>query len=162
MTIKAGGLVDSADFIGIANPPQCKISANAAQSIANTTLTTVTFAVTDYDSNNMADLANNRIVIKTAGWYTLTAFVAWANNATGYRLHIADAGPSASQLHIVQAYLPPASGTSTGIFLTSHPFLCAVNDIVDLHIQQSSGAALNISSINSIFPFLAVSWYAKP
>lgn len=161
MTIRAGGLVDAADFAQFVDPPQCKISANASQSIANTTLTQVQYSVTDYDSDNMADLANDRVVIKTAGWYTITTFVAWANNATGYRLHIADAGPSASQLHVIQAYLPPTSGTSTGVFLTSHPVLLAVNDVVTMNIQQSSGAALNIASINSIFPFLAVSWYAK-
>lgn len=138
--------------------PRCKISQATPQAVANTTLTLVTWDTTDYDNNAMADLVNERIVIKTAGWYTVTAFIPWANNSTGYRLTIVDAGTTPP--HIMQDYRAPATGTSTGIHITSEPVLLAVNDFAQIKIQQSSGGSLSLGAINSQNPFLAVHWHA--
>lgn len=67
----------------------CGLFNSVAQTdVPNTTLTTVAFDTTEFDTNgNMADLANNRIYCRKSGIYLICANVQFdtSGNTTGYR-----------------------------------------------------------------------------
>ena len=124
----------------------------AAQTIASGSLTTVDFTggTITYDTegaapNGMADLANDQLVVRTAGYWVFTARVAWPNNANGYRGHLITRGAAE---FIVDDYRGAASGQSTIATFTSDPILCAVGDVIKLQVIQTSGAALDLAVVN--------------
>jgi hypothetical protein len=137
-----------------------RISATAAQSLANNLLVKITFNtasstpdIGSYDPKGWFDNANDNITIGQAGFYAITANVAFAANTTGRReVNIVVNGTIRASTNLSAA---PASTTnlsvSTNLYLT-------VGDLVTVSVVQTSGGALN--SVNSptagVFPALSV------
>lgn len=130
---------------------RAKISPTADLAIANATVVPVVFAVTNNDTNAMADLANNRLVIKTAGIYVLYTRVCWISNASGYRGH----SIYVNGVVVADYYCGPSPGSVTIIAFNSEPMALAVNDQVALRVSQSSGVSLNITTGNGRYSYLA-------
>ena len=60
----------------------CRLSKSATQTMTNNTNMTITWDVEDFDTSaagNMANLANNRIDIQTAGKYLIGAWIQWTS-----------------------------------------------------------------------------------
>lgn len=144
----------------LVSKPRCKISQSAIQtfSVSGTTYD-MDFAssVVNYDTDTMADVANDRILIKTAGWYIFSAFVGFAANGTGAR----DVFIDVAGVHKLQWFGAAAPTGVTAIHVSTEPILCAVNDAVKATITQTSTASLNSTNPNGIYPYLTAHWYSK-
>ncbi len=98
-----------------------------------------------FDTDTMANLANNRLVCKTAGYYLLVAGVGYAANTNGIRqaviyLNGDYVGPTGTQLGLV-SYNAAATGNSeTQVLCLRH---LAVNDYVTGNGYQNSGSNIN-------------------
>jgi hypothetical protein len=135
-----------------------RITATAAQSLTNNTLTKITFntasatPTTDsYDPKTWFDDANDRIVIGKAGFYNITANIGFASNATSRRLvQIFVNGSDRGSVNVTAA----AAGT-TLLTVSTNVYL-ALNDYVEVHALQLSGGALNTVSVTGVYPVLSV------
>ena len=119
----------------------CRAEHLAAQSIPNTTWTTLSLSSEVWDTNDIHDNAtnNSRLTCKVAGYYFPIGFVQWAANATGRRLiRILKNGTTAMS----QAEFVARSDGAASCFTLSLINL-AVNDYIELQVYQSSGAALD-------------------
>jgi hypothetical protein len=136
------GISSSTGGIG----PRCFLNRNSTfQSIPNGTITP--FAWTDadsYDTDNMHDPATNpsRIVIKTPGVYVFSPTIVVAANATGLRSlgFLVNGGTYYGWDH--RPAVTPAHVLSRSQVLPS----LAINDYVEVVMQQTSGGALNAGS----------------
>lgn len=140
--------------------PRVKIITGADQALTSGSLTTVDFngGSVAYDTNAMADIANDRIVIKTAGLYRFSARLAWGISSAGYRALIITRGVSEFLVDNYDAATPSQSKITT---VTSEPILCAVNDAISLQTVQTSGGSLNLIQANSRRCHLAADWAGK-
>ena len=135
-----------------------RITATAAQSLTNNTVTKITFNtasstpdIDSYDPQAWFDNANDRIVIGQAGFYNITANVSFATNATGRRLvQIFVNGADRGSVQMT------ASTASTTIISVSTNIYLAATDYVEVHALQQSGGALNTVSVTGAYPVLSV------
>jgi hypothetical protein len=135
-----------------------RITATAAQSLTNNTVTKITFntasltPTTDsYDPKAWFDNANDRITVGQAGFYNITANVGFATNATGRRL--VQIYVNGSDRGGVQ--LAALSGATTLLSVSTNVYLAAT-DYVEVHALQQSGGALNTVSLTGVYPVLSV------
>ena len=131
--------------------PACRATASAAQSIANATLTMVSFDTEDFDTDTIHDPTTNntRLTCKTAGTYLIVGGVTVAANATGVR-GISIKKNNTSYL----GYGTPGNAgagiqTSGGVIAMA---ALSVNDYVELEFYQSSGGALYSDRIAGAAP----------
>jgi hypothetical protein len=135
-----------------------RITATAAQSLTNNTLTKITFntasatPTTDsYDPQTWFDNANDRIVIGQDGFYNITANVGFATNTTSRRLvQIFVNGSDRGSVNVTAA----TAGT-TLLTVSTNVYLVAT-DYVEVHALQQSGGALNTVSVTGVYPVLSV------
>jgi hypothetical protein len=135
-----------------------RISYTATQSLTNNTATKLTFdtasatPTTDsYDPKSWFDNANDRITIGQAGFYTISANVGFASNATGRRLvQIYVNGSDRGGVQVAAL-----SGATTILSASTNVYL-AVNDYVEVFALQQSGGALNTVSVTGVYPSLSV------
>jgi hypothetical protein len=135
-----------------------RITATAAQSLTNNTLTKITFntasatPTTDsYDPQTWFDNANDRIVIGQDGFYNITANVGFATNATSRRLvQIQVNGADRGSVQVT------ASAASTTLLSVSTNIYLVATDYVEVHALQQSGGALNTVSVTGVYPVLSV------
>ena len=132
--------------------------ASAAQSLTNNTSTTILLDTASaspttgtYDPNSWFNNANDRIAIGQAGFYCVSANIAFAANATGRRtLTIAVNGADAGSVNVLAA---PVGSTilsvSTNLYLAS-------GDLVTMTALQQSGGALNTVVVAGVYPALSV------
>jgi hypothetical protein len=97
--------------------------------------------VTDFDNDNMADLVNDRAVIRTPGFYEIVAQAAWATNSTGtYRgIMLTINGPIFARTQVFP------SGTQETILQATFKKELAVGDFVQILMFQ--GAFVNTSPL---------------
>ena len=148
-------------------PPTALVSRVTTQSISNSVFNNVQFTAEGWDTDDIATLAtnNDRLTIKTAGIYLVTANAMFAANATGQR-----------EMTIVQSPTPAwtTSGTiastafvygtsSVNIYQAMSASVittCAVNDYFTVQVWQNSGGALNLQC--DIRPAsLSVTWLGQ-
>jgi hypothetical protein len=135
-----------------------RISYTTTQSLTNNTATKLTFdtasssPTTDsYDPKAWFDNANDRITIGQAGFYTISANVGFATNATGRRIvQIFVNGADRGSVQIAAL-----SGNTTILSVSTNVYL-AVNDYVEVFALQQSGGALNTVSVTGVYPALSV------
>ena len=135
-----------------------RITATAAQSLTNNTLTKITFNtasstpdIDSYDPQTWFDNANDRIVIGQDGFYNITANVGFATNATSRRLvQIFVNGSDRGSLQVTAS-----TAGSTLISVSTNVYLVAT-DYVEVHALQQSGGALNTVSVTGVYPVLSV------
>lgn len=132
--------------------------ASAAQSLTNNTSTTIlldtastTPTTGTYDPNSWFNNANDRIAIGQAGFYTVTANIAFAANATGRR--IVEIRVNGSE---VAATSVLASPTGSSIISATTNLYLAAGDLVTMNALQQSGGALNTVVIAGFYPALSV------
>jgi len=127
----------------------CSLTKTAGQSVANNTLTTITWDSETFDTDGFHDNVtnNSRITIPSgkAGKYLFIAIINWNNSATGYReVRITKNGTA-------QAYANFAATPSGEAASIMHTILnMSVGDYVDLRGEQTSGGNLDIKNY-SIF-----------
>lgn len=123
--------------------PLCVCTNTAGQSITNNTLTALTFDTESTDIDGMHSTVTNtsRLTAVTAGWYYLSASVAFAFNATGqrgffFRLN----GTTYAGFTQVQATsaAETAMATSAAVFLNA-------SDYAEVIVNQNSGIAVSTS-----------------
>lgn len=124
----------------------CQVTRSAVLSVAHNAYTTIAFDATNYDLNRpngspMHDNAvnNERVYIRLAGIYLITANIVWAGNKTGLRmLYLARNGAN-----IALDRLLPLDGADTSQQITAHRKLNA-GDYITAYVHQTSGGSLNI------------------
>ncbi len=153
------GVGGDAEFLGqVSNWLSRASVASAAQSLTNNTSTTIlldtastTPTTGTYDPQSWFNNANDRIAVGQAGFYCVTANIAFAANATGRRrLGIEVNGSEVTSISVLAA--PSGSSnlsTSTNLYL-------ADGDLVTMTAIQQSGGALSTVVVAGVYPALSV------
>lgn len=129
----------------ISGRPKCILTNSAAQSIASSSYTALTFDTEALDNDNMhSNTFPSSIIANTAGWYSLTGAVTFVANATGFRFASFFLN-SATEVGRNESAANTVSGRGTSIVLSAMVFL-NVGDTVQIGVDQSSGGALNTST----------------
>ena len=130
----------STDLIDLGQVSSCAIHQVDDKTIGNASWTTVLFNTVTWDTDQMADRPNNRIVIRRAGIYLVTFNGAFATHATGnrgIRLYangtIAFGGQSMS-----------AHGTTASRLSCSTPRYFDLGDYMTAKVYQNSGGNLTL------------------
>ncbi len=136
--------------------PAVRVYHNAAQSIANNTVTTLAFNSERFDqASGVADTMhdnvtnNSRLTCRYAGVYQITAQVGWAVSAAGSRyveIRVNNAIPIA-----LEEKEPETTGTAMATTVSTL-YAMAVNDYVEVRVFQDSGGALNVNSTGNWTP----------
>jgi len=135
-----------------------RITNTATQSLTNNTSTTLLFDtasstpnIGSYDPKGWFDNASDNITIGQAGFYAISANVAFAANATGRReIAIVVNGTTAASVNV-----SAASASTTNLSVSTNVYL-ATNDLVTVAALQTSGGALNTANVAGVFPALSV------
>jgi hypothetical protein len=132
--------------------------ASVTQSLVNNTSTTIALDTASttpttgtYDPKSWFSNANDRIAIGQAGFYAVTANIAFAANATGRRiLGINVNGSDAGTIAVLAA---PAGATTLSV---STNLYLAAGDLVTISALQQSGGALSTVVVAGVYPALSV------
>jgi hypothetical protein len=142
-------MVAALTALGAGTHPYVALSDSNNQSIANTTVTDITFATETEDTFAMHSGSSHQIVIPTSysGLWIASFSGMWAAAGTGIRqFQIRLNGAT-----VVGVSVPPlASIGYAGV--TAAPFRAAAGDIITVIAYQDSGGALNV--IGASFPSL--------
>jgi hypothetical protein len=143
--VSLDGRLDAVEAQLASTDPRAIVTHNATQSISSGSAAILAFNTEVEDSDTIHDTVtnNSRLTCKTAGFYTVTAYVQWAANATGQRF---------ISLFVTGSTQPVADrrgavggGAITEQIVTAHLVL-AVNDYVEVRVFQDSGGSLNVSA----------------
>ena len=139
--------------------PSARVYNNADISIANNTVIALTFNAERWDTDTIHDTSTNtgRLTCKTAGVYNIFANVAFNTNTTGYRSTLIRHNGSTTIGLCVSA---PASGAYT-IHNLSCQYSLAVNDYVEVVVQQTSGGALLVKTGLNYSPEFGMTFCGK-
>lgn len=135
--------------------PFCHMAANVNQSVShNAAALQAGLATVVEDTDGMADTANNRMVVQTAGLYRITAQAVYAANATGGRsVRIYVTGGTSKAESSVGTY-----GTLGATYVVAHATLrCTAGSTIYMGLTQTSGAALS-TDIAASGMFLQAEW----
>lgn len=148
---------DNSDFLS--NPPTCKVTHTANQSLSNNNTTALIFNSDRWDTDGMHSTASNtnRITIQTAGKYRIYGHVRFTSNATGHRfLSIRLNGTSTlSNMYI------NANTTGDSDLQVYHEHNCSAGDYFELLARQTSGGALNVEyNSEGYTPIFGASWFS--
>lgn len=129
-----------------------RVSHDANQSISHNVTTKLSFNTEEYDDDTMHDTSTNnqRITIKTAGRYIVSANIKIAVSSVGDRLVFIRL--NGSDLAIVSVL--PASINHTNISISIIRNF-SVNDFLEIRVYQNSTGSLNVLS-DATSPFFAV------
>ncbi|GAB3847292.1 hypothetical protein GCM10029963_28490 [Micromonospora andamanensis] len=134
--------------------PFCLLHQTAGQSVpTGTTAATMSLNAIVEDSDNMADLANNRIVIRTAGLYRFTGQVPFVTNGTGHRALRLYIGGGTSKAEVTMNAVTAAESRLNASFY----WRCSVGLSFTAGIVQTSGSALSTSTSGSP-GFICAEW----
>jgi hypothetical protein len=139
-------IIDYVDnTLKLSNVPSCRAYNNANISIPNGALTVIPFNSELYDTDAIHDTVTNntRLTCKTAGKYLIIANVAWALTGTGRRS--INLLLNQSTIIASQESSPQVDAIATTANNVSTVYNLAVNDVVEVQVYQTSGAALNIT-----------------
>lgn len=131
--------------------PAVRVTHNAAQSIPNTTETVLAFNTERFDTaGGAADTQhdtvtnNSRLTCKYAGIYQITGNAEWASSPTSCSINIRLNGTT----KIGRTFVTADNRTMS----VSTLYQLAVNDYVELTVNQNSGAGVNINSTGNYSP----------
>jgi len=127
-----------------------KMEMGADQSVPTNTNTLLDFTAGSvvYDTESptgMVDLANSRLVIRTAGYYRLTARLMYPNNSTGYRNMLIQKNTGE---YVMDSYMAAAPSQVTVYWNTTDPVPCVVGDYFTLRTLHTAGVALTTTTVN--------------
>jgi hypothetical protein len=127
------------------------------QSIPSGVFTNVSFDVEVYDTDNMFDpMTPTRLTFNTPGVYLVTGAARWADNATGRRA--VGIVPNANGIAFLAADTrdATASGASRQNVSTTARF--QAGDFIELKVEQTSGAPLDLTNLTSPQIHLSATW----
>lgn len=139
----------------LASLPAVGVSTSTTQSIADSTLTALTYATGDelFDTDTMHSGTSNptRFTATTAGAYAICTSVKWAASASGGRL---------IQLKQDGTTLLAGSSMPSGNPFEDDSSVCAIVKLaathyVEVYVEQNSGGALNVTSSTTSMVWLA-------
>jgi hypothetical protein len=150
-----GNLVDTnLDFL--ANPPSCRVTKAALQTITTATATAILFDTERYDTDGMHSTSSNtsRITFTTAGLYTVGGNIRWQASSTGTReIYIRLNGTTA-----IGYALTDIDSIIQQIQQVTTIYKFAAADYVELMVQHSNGADLNVEKANNYSPDFWATW----
>lgn len=124
---------------------------NSNQSVSNATQTDILFNTDLSDPNNMHDevTPGAELYAWAPGWYTVTATIQFATNATGYR-QVTFVRSDGTTFGMQQNWAPSASAptvvnASASVYLTA-------GQSVKVQAYQTSGGSLNVESASQYAP----------
>lgn len=126
---------------------RAEVTNNATQSIANAgSGTAVAFNTENVDAFAMHSASGTRLTVPSGwgGWWLVTGYATFANNATGIRNALLQVNGGAIAASISTNAI---SGIDHALSVSSLMRLLAA-DYVELNVYQSSGGALNVTSAN--------------
>ena len=138
--------------------PYCRINNSATQTFVSSSSVSGADCVMNTildDTDGMADLVNNHILITTPGLYRLNAQVAWATNATGFRVGLIFVNSNARSGGNTAA----VTGAPTRFVMTAEERLNA-GDFVFLRMGQNSGSSL-LTDIGYRGCWLSAEWVSQ-
>ena len=150
--IAAGAAIADTKFSAFRS---CRVFHNAAQSIANNTVTALAFNSERFDTDGMHDNAvnNSRITFVTAGTYLVSLSVSFATNAVGQRIY----GIRLNGATTICQDIHAAVSTNQDRTTVSTLYAFSAGDYVEAAVFQDSGAALNMESTGNLSPeFMAI------
>lgn len=134
--------------------PGAKVSRSTNQTIADTTDTAISFDTTDFETpSEMVDLSKEptQIVVQVPGRYLVGACVPWANSAAGRRIaYISKNGETTSFITLQEGGVVLA----TRQVLVGFDTAAIVGDFYELHVIQTSGGPLDVSTTSRSLPNL--------
>lgn len=143
--IASGKVVQYIDQSGTGSGGEgASVTKGSAQSIADTTLTAITFDTEEFDTDDLHSTSVNteRITIPTTGVYLVTAGVQWASGTTGFRyMNIKLNGTT----NLAEDRRNGVSGQETEQTV-SRIYSFTAGDYVVLNVYQNSAGSVNISS----------------
>lgn len=125
---------------------------SAAQAIVTATPTALAFDSERFDTNAIHDTStnNSRLTCKTAGVYVISASVQFAANATGLRaVNIVVNG---SVYIAPMRFMAVTDAGNASLVTNTTIYQLAVNDYVQVLVQQNSGANLNVLANGNFSP----------
>lgn len=131
----------------------CRVTHDAAQTIANSTQTALAFNTETFDTDTMHDNStnNSRITFKTAGKYLINANWTWGASASGFRRGRIRVGGSLV-IGMVQT-VTPAAGNPRMTLSCIYSF--SADDYIELVVDQDSGGSLIVSSESLYSPIFS-------
>ena len=136
----------------LSGQPRARIvTGGTPQSIPHNVVTDVTFtggSAPLATPAGMSDLAGSQLVIPKAGLYIITARLAIASAANGYRallLQHASAGE-----YLDHDYRAPVAGTLTTLHIATGPLQLPAGATLRLRAMQTSGAAIAVAAGNGV------------
>ncbi len=143
--IASGKVVQYIDQSGTGSGGEgASVTKGSAQSIADTTLTAITFDTEEFDTDDLHSTSVNteRITIPATGVYLVTAGVQWASGTTGFRyMNIELNGTT----NLAEDRRNGVSGQETEQTV-SRIYSFTAGDYVVLNVYQNSAGSVNISS----------------
>lgn len=138
--------------------PTCELRQTIAQSIANSSATTILFDTEDVDTDGMHSTTTNtsRVTAQTAGRYQVSGGVGFAANATGLRETYWAVNGSTNNGSDVET--PSIAAVTLAIPARTKTIFLNVNDYVELGCVQASGGALNTAVVAADQPNMTVRW----
>jgi hypothetical protein len=121
----------------IATVPYCHMTGNVTQLNGQGVSNPVNLNAIVRDTDNMADLANDRAIVRTAGLYMVTMGATWAAEATTYRGLLLEVNGLFDAVHLC---FPAGAGQGTGLTLAKYVQL-RVGDII--RVQMFQGVFVN-------------------
>lgn len=133
--------------VTVRSVPMVRVEHSVAQSIANNTLTTLSFDTEIFDTDGMhvGGANDDRLTAKTAGIYLITFAVEWESNGAGSRFVGVRENGAALIFRDRRTAISATESTTVGL----HKM--AVDDFVTVDVLQTSGGALDVSSNTTSF-----------
>lgn len=128
--------------------PCCRVFNNAAISIPNNSITTLSYNNERYDTDNIHDNVTNpnRLTCQTAGKYIITLNLGFAANVTGYR----GGYINVSGITVASQVTNAVSATDRTYLTVATEYQMAVGDFADSQAFQNSGGALNLDAVTAL------------
>lgn len=141
---------------GVSNlivPPLVRVRRATGQSVANGTLSFVSWTVEDVDTDGCFAPTSDTVTIQTAGVYQCSISLEYAANATGWRFGCIAKNPSsasdvASAIAMAQVQAVTAGGLTT--ISCSSLVSCSASDTLKVICFQNSGGALDVGNTSNV------------
>ena len=155
-----------ANTIALRVPPMCVAYRNTAQSIANSTITYVSFTAADVDTDGGMFSAGSadRITINTTGVYMVSGVASLDTNATGQReiaiTHVGSGKPAYQGDWITSTSQVSPTTNLYAQMACSTIVEATAGDYFRMHVWQNTGGPLNLVG-NARTCTLAVAWLGQ-
>lgn len=137
------------------DPPACRVYNSGNISISSGTPTALTFDTERFDTDAIHDTGSNtsRLTAKTAGVYIIAGSIEFASapNSAGY---VAIKHSPSGNLIAYQSIPNNANARAVAACI----YKLAVNDYVELVVNQNTGGPININAVAAYSPEFEMAW----